>query len=73
MKENIGIFDTVVCSSSEFRDTNNEIYSDFPIMKSPIFHSDSYLFEIEKSAANTSRLKDSFWTCYYRRYFYPQY
>lgn len=51
MKENISIFDTVVCSSSEFRDTNNEIYSDFPIMESPIFSADSYLLEIAKRVA----------------------
>lgn len=51
MKEDIGIFDTVVCTSSEFRDTNNEIYSDFPIMESPIFNADSHLLEIARSVA----------------------
>ena len=40
MKEEIGIFDTVVCTSSEFRDTDNEIYTDFPIMDSPVFYAD---------------------------------
>ncbi|MBR4059114.1 MAG: 5'-methylthioadenosine/S-adenosylhomocysteine nucleosidase [Lachnospiraceae bacterium] len=51
MKEEIGIFDTVVCTSSEFRDTDNEIYTDFPIMDSPVFYADDHLLEVAKSAA----------------------
>lgn len=45
------IFDTVVCTASEFRDTNNEIYSDFPVMESPVFHADSHLLETARKAA----------------------
>ena len=51
MKKDTGIFDTVVCTSSEFRDTNNEIYSDFPIMEKPVFYADDHLIEIAGSAA----------------------
>ena len=51
MTEETNIFDTVVCTASDFRDTNNEIYSDFPIMEKPIFYSDEHLCEIAKKAA----------------------
>lgn len=45
------ILDTVVCIASEFRDTNNEIYFDFPVMEKPVFYADKHLCEIAKSAA----------------------
>lgn len=51
MTENTNTFDTVVCTASEFRDTNNEIYSDFPIMENPIFYADKHLCEIARNAA----------------------
>lgn len=51
MTEETKVFDTVVCTASDFRDTNNEIYSDFPIMEKPIFYSDEHLCEIAKQAA----------------------
>ncbi len=51
MTENTNTFDTVVCTASEFRDTNNEIYSDFPIMENPIFYADEHLCEIARNAA----------------------
>lgn len=37
MKKEIEVFDTVVCIASAFHDTDNEIYTDFPIMDEPIF------------------------------------
>lgn len=51
MTEETKVFDTVVCTASDFRDTDNEIYSDFPIMEKPIFSSDEHLCEIAKKAA----------------------
>ncbi|MBD5537514.1 MAG: 5'-methylthioadenosine/S-adenosylhomocysteine nucleosidase [Lachnospiraceae bacterium] len=45
------ILDTVVCTASEFRDTDNEIYSDFPIMEKPVFHADEHLCKTAKAAA----------------------
>ena len=51
LTENINIFDTVVCTASEFRDTDNEIYSDFPIMEKPVFYADEHLCEIARAAA----------------------
>ena len=51
MTEDINVFDTVVCTASEFRDTNNEIYSDFPIMEKPVFYADEHLCEIARYAA----------------------
>ena len=51
MTEDTNIFDTVVCTTSEFRDTNNEIYSDFPIMEKPVFYADEHLCEIARNAA----------------------
>lgn len=51
MTKDTGIFDTVVCTSSEFRDTDNEIYADFPIMESPVFYADDQLVKIAEKAA----------------------
>ena len=51
LKEGINVFDTVVCTASDFRDTNNEIYSDFPVMEEPIFYADEHLTEIARDAA----------------------
>lgn len=51
MTKDIDIYDTVVCTSSEFRDTNNDIYSDFPVMESPVFYADQSLLNIAKRAA----------------------
>lgn len=51
MTEDTNIFDTVVCTASDFRDTNNEIYTDFPIMEKPVFYADEHLCEIAKNAA----------------------
>ena len=50
LTEDTDVFDTVVCTASDFRDTNNEIYSDFPVMKEPIFYADEHLCEIARSA-----------------------
>lgn len=60
MKKDTGIFDTVVCTSSEFRDTNHEIYSDFPIMEKPVFYADDHLIEIARSAAQQAEWKIHF-------------
>ena len=60
MTKEINIFDTVVCTASDFRDTNNEIYSDFPIMESPIFYSDEHLCKIAKKAATQADWKIHF-------------
>lgn len=51
MTEETKVFDTVVCIASDFLDTNNKIYSDFPVMEKPIFYSDKHLCEIAKQAA----------------------
>ncbi len=51
MAENIAIYDTVVCTAAEFHDTDNDIYSDFPIMASSIFYADKQLVEIARNAA----------------------
>ena len=51
LTEDTDVFDTVVCTASDFRDTNNEIYSDFPVMKEPIFYADEHLCEIARNAA----------------------
>ena len=40
MRKEVKIFDTVVCTASSFHDTDNEIYTDFPVMKAPIFYAD---------------------------------
>lgn len=60
MKKDTGIFDTVVCTSSEFRDTNQEIYADFPVMESPVFYADSHLLEIAQNAARQADWKIHF-------------
>lgn len=60
MREGINIFDTVVCTASEFRDTNNEIYSDFPIMESPVFYAAKHLCEIARIAAKQADWKIHF-------------
>lgn len=60
MTKETNIFDTVVCIASEFHDTNNEIYSDFPIMEKPIFYSDEHLCEIAKDAATWASWKIHF-------------
>ena len=52
MKDDINIFDTVVCTASEFRDTDNEIYSDFPVMEKPVFYADRHLCKIAEDAAS---------------------
>lgn len=51
LSDGINIFDTVVCTASEFRDTDNEIYSDFPIMKKPVFYADRHLCKMARDAA----------------------
>ena len=60
MTKETNILDTVVCIASDFRDTNNEIYSDFPIMENPIFYSDERLCEIAKEAATQADWKIHF-------------
>lgn len=60
LKEDINIFDTVVCTASDFRDTNNEIYSDFPVMEETIFYADEYLCEIARKAAKQTDWKIHF-------------
>lgn len=51
LSEDMNIFDTVVCTASEFHDTDNEIYSDFPIMEKPKFYADEHLCGIARNAA----------------------
>lgn len=51
MKEEIEVFDTVVCTASTFHDTDNEIYTDFPVMDEPIFYSDRNLVSLARKAA----------------------
>lgn len=60
MRGDIAIFDTVVCTASEFCDTNNEIYADFPIMESPVFYADKHLCEIARNAAKQADWKIHF-------------
>lgn len=60
MTKDMGIFDTVVCTSSEFRDTDNEIYTDFPVMERPVFYADDHLIEIAKRAAQQADWKIHF-------------
>ena len=47
------IFDTVVCTASEFRDTDVEIYSDFPVLESPVFPADSRMIDLACQTAAT--------------------
>lgn len=51
MKKEIEVFDTVVCIASAFHDTDNEIYTDFPVMDEPIFYADEHLVSLAKKAA----------------------
>lgn len=51
MKKEVQVFDTVVCTASAFHDTDNEIYTDFPVMKEPVFYSDDRLTARAKEAA----------------------
>ena len=51
MKKEIQVFDTIVCTASAFHDTDNEIYTDFPVMKEPIFYADDGLTALAKEAA----------------------
>ncbi len=51
MRKEVKIFDTVVCTASSFHDTDNEIYTDFPVMKAPIFYADDGLTALAKEAA----------------------
>ncbi len=51
MKKEIEVFDTVVCTASAFHDTDNEIYTDFPVMDEPIFYADEHLVSLAKKAA----------------------
>lgn len=60
LTEDTDVFDTVVCTASDFRDTNNEIYSDFPVMKEPIFYADEHLCEIARNAS-----KQTDWTIHF--------
>lgn len=60
MTKDTDIFDTVVCTASEFRDTDNEIYSDFPVMESPIFYADNNLLEAANIVAKQVNWKVHF-------------
>ncbi|MCH5287645.1 MAG: 5'-methylthioadenosine/S-adenosylhomocysteine nucleosidase [Christensenellaceae bacterium] len=51
MTEETCIFNTVVCTASSFHDTNNDIYTDFPVMPEPVFYADERLLAIARSAA----------------------
>jgi len=51
MRKEVKIFDTVVCTASSFHDTDNEIYTDFPVMKAPVFYADDGLTALAKEAA----------------------
>ena len=64
MKKDTGIFDTVVCTSSEFRDTNNG--------KTCILCGRSFDRNC-RERGTAGRLEDSFRSCNYGRYFYKKY
>lgn len=51
MKEEIKVFDTVVCTASVFHDTNHEIYTDFPILDEPVFYADESLISLAQKTA----------------------
>lgn len=51
MKKEIEVFDTVVCTASVFHDTDNEIYTDFPVLDKPIFYADEHLVSLARKAA----------------------
>ena len=59
MTEETNISDTVVCIASDFRDTNNEIYSDFPIVENSIFYLDKHLCGIAKKKRQRKRIGKS--------------
>lgn len=54
------MFDTVVCTASTFHDTDNEIYTDFPILDEPIFYADEHLVILAKKAAEGMERKTYF-------------
>jgi len=54
LKTSTKIFDTVVCIASEFRDTDIDIYSDFPVLESPVFQADSHLIDLAQQAAKAA-------------------
>ncbi len=45
------MFDTVVCTAAVFHDTDNEIYTDFPILDEPVFYTDKRLLTLAQKAA----------------------
>ncbi|MDE7327918.1 MAG: 5'-methylthioadenosine/S-adenosylhomocysteine nucleosidase [Lachnospiraceae bacterium] len=57
IKEEIEVFDTVVCTASTFHDTDNGIYMDFPVMDEPIFYADDYLVSLARKAAGGIKRK----------------
>ncbi len=54
LKTSTKIFDTVACIASEFRDTDIDIYSDFPVLESPVFQADSHLIDLAQQAAKAA-------------------
>lgn len=54
LKTSTKIFDTVVCIASEFRDTDIDIYSNFPVLESPVFQADSHLIDLAQQAAKAA-------------------
>lgn len=57
MKEELEVFDTVVCTASTFHDTDNEIYTDFPVMDESIFYADKQLISLSRKAAEGIKRK----------------
>lgn len=57
MKQEIEVFDTVVCIASAFHDTDNEIYTDFPVMDKPVFYADERLVSLARKAAEKMERK----------------
>jgi len=57
MKQEIEVFDTVVCIASAFHDTDNEIYTDFPVMDKPVFYADERLISLARKAAEKMERK----------------
>lgn len=60
MKDEVRIFDTVVCTAFSFHDTDNEIYTDFPVMEEPVFYADDGLVALAKEAAGKTERKIHF-------------
>lgn len=54
LKTSTKILDTVVCIASEFRDTDIDIYSDFPVLESPVFQADRHLIDLAQQAAKAA-------------------